>query len=123
MTTFHSVLDHVRSTWPDRIIIERGYSASGLRKSFNSDQYEDLVETPYRQRPDRSFLGECMNWAIFSVLPRDCDTTVTIDDLDKNEMKRLFDRNVRAYVENDLPEEPEHERDMDAYEYVQSLDR
>lgn len=120
--TFNEVFEHVRPNWPSSISIKEGRSISGERLGFNYDAYVDAVEKPYAERPDSTFLGECMNWAIFAVLPRDQNMSVGIDDLDKDRIKKLFDENMRSYLVNEFQEEPEHERDMEAYAYVQSLD-
>lgn len=120
--TFNEVFEHVRPNRPSRILIREGRSISGERLGFNYDACEDAVEKPYTEWADSTFLGECMNWAVFAVLPRDQDMSVGIDDLDKDRIKKLFDENMRSYLANEFQEEPEHERDMDAYAYVQSLD-
>lgn len=120
---FTEIFEHVRPSWPQQITVRTGRGPNGERRGFNYDAYIDAVEDNYQSRSDSKFLGECMNWAIFSSLPRDTDATLGIDDVDQEKVKRLFDENIRSYIADEFLEEPEYERDMEAYEYVQSLDR
>lgn len=120
--SFSDIFEQVRPLWPTLIELRSGRREDGERLGFNYDDYEDMVRIPYSTQENRSFLGESMNWAIFSALPWGSDTNITIDEIDRRIVKEFFDRNVRSYVEQDLPDEPESERDMEAYVYVQNLD-